>query len=56
MKPCTYACGSGDHVVSRRAFLGGVAGAVGALSLAPLHAAQQLHTAQKRVVRWWLYA
>ena len=50
MKPCTYACGSADHVVSRRAFLGGVAGAVGALSLAPLRAAQQLQKAQKRVV------
>jgi hypothetical protein len=50
MKPCTYACGSADHVVSRRAFLGGVAGAVGALSLAPLRAAQQLQKARKRVV------
>jgi hypothetical protein len=50
MKPCSYACGSTDHVVSRRAFLGGVAGAVGALSVAPLRAAQQLQKAQKRVV------
>jgi hypothetical protein len=54
MKPCSYACGSADHVLSRRAFLGGVAGAVGALSFAPLRAAQELAKAQKRVLVFFL--
>src|SRR5689334_8966263 len=50
MKRCSYACGSADHVLSRRAFLGGAAGAAGALSLAPLRAAQGLGKTPKRVV------
>src|SRR5262249_24966309 len=50
MMRCNYSCGSADHNLSRRAFLGGVAGAVGGLAFAPLRAAQQLQTAHKRVV------
>ena len=34
MLPCTYACGSADHTVSRRSFLGTSLGATTALGLA----------------------
>jgi hypothetical protein len=53
MLPCTYACNTADHVVSRRAFLGTSLGATAALGLAgfanPAHAAE-LKKTQKRVL------
>ncbi|MCI0700110.1 MAG: DUF1501 domain-containing protein [Planctomycetia bacterium] len=53
MFPCTYACNSADHALSRRAFLGASLGATAALGLGgfanPL-AAKELAKAQKRVI------
>lgn len=53
MLPCTYACRTTDHTVSRRAFLGSTLGATAALGAAgfanPAHAAE-LKKAQKRVI------
>ena len=34
MKKCDYACGSEEHLIARRQFLGGVAGGTGAAALA----------------------
>ncbi|HKI37803.1 MAG TPA: DUF1501 domain-containing protein [Gemmataceae bacterium] len=54
---CSYACGSADHLLSRRGFLGGIAaGAVGAGfgAFAQPAGARQLETAQKRVLLIWL--
>ena len=50
---CTYACGSAEHTIARRSFLGGMAGLgiVGGLgALAQPAAAEQLTKDQKRVV------
>ena len=54
MRRCAYSCDSAAHAVSRRAFLGGVAGAVSALSWAPLRAAQELAKTQKRVLVFFM--
>jgi uncharacterized protein (DUF1501 family) len=55
---CSYACGSAEHILSRRAFLGGVAsGALGAFGFGSLiqpAAAEELARAQKRVLVVWL--
>jgi uncharacterized protein (DUF1501 family) len=55
---CNYACGSAEHAVSRRRFLGGVAaGAVGALGFGQLtqpSAARALARDQKRVLMIFL--
>jgi hypothetical protein len=52
MPHCTYACGSADHRVSRRAFLGaaGTAAALGPAGFASAAAAAELAKAQKRVL------
>src|SRR5437763_7659568 len=53
MRDCTYACGSADHAVSRRAFLGsavGAAAALGTAGFASPAAAGELTRAQKRVL------
>lgn len=53
MLPCTYACRSADHTVSRRSFLGASLGATAALGLggfANPAAAKELSKAQKRVL------
>ena len=50
---CKYSCGSEDHLIARRQFLGGVAGSaiVGGLgALARPAAAKQLAKDQKRVL------
>lgn len=51
---CTYACGSAEHTIARRTFLGGMAaglGVVGGLgALARPAAAEQLAKDQKRVI------
>ena len=59
---CHYACGSADHVVSRRKFLGGSAvGGAAALTLGgsaswiPLGAAEQLKRTQKRILTFFLH-
>jgi uncharacterized protein (DUF1501 family) len=49
MLPCTYACRSTDHVVSRRGFLGATA-ALGLAGFASPAAAAELKKAQKRVL------
>jgi uncharacterized protein (DUF1501 family) len=55
---CSYACGSPEHTLSRRTFLGGTVGALGALSFGDLvqpgRAAKALAKAQKRVLTIWL--
>ncbi len=54
---CSYACGGADHVISRRRFLLGAAGAAGALSFADLvqpASGQALARAQKRVLMIFL--
>jgi uncharacterized protein (DUF1501 family) len=54
---CSYACGSAEHALSRRGFLAGVAGSLGALSLGALTrpaAARELSRAGKRVLVVWL--
>src|SRR4051794_19703508 len=53
---CQYACGSAEHF-SRRTFLHGAAGALGALSFGGMvqaKAADQLASQQKRCVVFWL--
>src|SRR5258708_3871337 len=53
---CKYACRSAEHV-SRRTFLHGAAGALGALSFGGMveaKAAEQLASQQKRCVVFWL--
>jgi hypothetical protein len=55
---CSYACGSAEHALSRRGFLAGVAGSLGALSLGSLArpaAARELSRAGKRVLVIWLH-
>ena len=49
---CTYACGSNEHVMARRQFLGGMAGGmVGGLGvMAGLPAAKKLDSTQQRVI------
>src|SRR5947199_6347074 len=49
MRDCTYACGSADHAISRRAFLGAAA-ALGTAGFASPAAAGELARAQKRVL------
>src|SRR5437016_6056887 len=54
---CSYACGSPEHLLSRRGFLGGIAaGAAGVGFGAFIHpaAAKQLEKTQKRVLLVWL--
>jgi len=52
---CSYACGSPEHQVSRRGFLGGVAaGALGFGAMVQPAAARQLEKAHKRVLLVWL--
>ncbi|MEO2091173.1 MAG: DUF1501 domain-containing protein, partial [Gemmataceae bacterium] len=51
MKSCEYACRTGDHAVSRRAFLGGTAaGLFGFSAMTGRTAAADLSTAGKRVL------
>lgn len=55
---CQYACGSEDHSVSRRKFLGAAAGALtlgGAASWIPVAAAEQLKRTQKRILTFFLH-
>jgi uncharacterized protein (DUF1501 family) len=56
---CQYACGSPEHTVSRRRFLGGVAAGAAALTVGsgswiPLGAAENLKKSQKRILTFWL--
>ncbi len=52
---CSYACGSAEHHLSRRGFLGGVAaGALGFGAMVQPAAARQLEKAHKRVLLVWL--
>jgi uncharacterized protein (DUF1501 family) len=58
MEKCMYACGSPEHALSRRGFLAGVAGTVGALSFADLvrpATARALARSEKRVLVIWLH-
>src|SRR4051794_18499537 len=57
MLPCDYACGSADHRLSRRGFLGaaGVAAALGPAGFASRAAAEQLKKQQKRVLVIFLH-
>lgn len=51
MEKCTYACGSAEHQLSRRGFLGGVAaGTLGFAGLALPSSAKELQKKQKRVL------
>ena len=53
MKHCSYACGSAEHAVSRRTFLGGAAGLFGLGGFGGLvhpAAARELTKARKRVL------
>ena len=58
---CHYACGSAEHSVSRRSFLGGVAAGATALTLGgsaswiPLGAAELLKKSQKRILTFFLH-
>jgi uncharacterized protein (DUF1501 family) len=55
MKKCTYACGSAEHLLSRRNFLGGVAaGTLGFAGLAHPASARQLQKEQKHVIVFYL--
>jgi uncharacterized protein (DUF1501 family) len=54
---CSYACGSHQHAVSRRQFLGAAAGTAGLLGLGGMiqpAAAAELNRQQKRVLLVWL--
>jgi hypothetical protein len=54
---CSYSCGSSEHQLSRRSFLGGAAAALGSLSIGGLltpAAAKSLARDQKRVLMIWL--
>jgi uncharacterized protein (DUF1501 family) len=55
---CTYACGSPEHTLSRRGFLGGLsAGALGMMGFGPLihpATARELSKQQRRVLVIWL--
>ncbi len=55
MKECTYACGSAEHEIARRQFLGGLAAGTGAVigglgSLTAPEALANLAKAQKRMI------
>src|SRR5262249_4647874 len=51
MKNCEYACGSPDHALSRRSFLGGLAaGGLGLAGLALPATAKELTSQQKHVL------
>lgn len=51
MQPCTYQCGTKDHLHSRRAFLmGTAAGALGFAGMTTSASAQSLKQSQKRVL------
>jgi uncharacterized protein (DUF1501 family) len=55
---CSYACGSPEHALSRRSFLAGVTGTLGALSFADLvqpAAARALARSERRVLVIWLH-
>ena len=55
MQKCTYACGSPEHSLSRRGFLGGVtAGALGFAGLVHPATARQLHKEQKHVLVFFM--
>lgn len=57
MKTCSYACGTADHLVSRRAFLGAVGAGAGIASLGglPLGAlAGELEQKRKQILMVWL--
>ena len=55
MEKCTYACGSTEHQVSRRGFLGGVAaGTLGFAGLVHPASARQLHKEQKHVLVFFM--
>jgi hypothetical protein len=52
---CTYACGSSEHQISRRSFLGAAsAGMLGFTGMIQPAAAKELSKAQKRVLVIWL--
>lgn len=54
---CSYACHSAEHALSRRAFLAGAVGGLGAMGLGTLvqpAMAKELAKAQKRVLLVWL--
>src|SRR5207237_2982121 len=57
MPRCDYACGTADHLVSRRSFLGavGAAAALGPAGFASRAAAQELTRAGKRVLVVFLH-
>src|SRR5262245_24401622 len=51
MEKCTYACGSAEHTLSRRGFLGGLAaGALGFAGMVHPASAAQLRRQQKQVL------
>lgn len=58
---CSYSCGSAEHTVSRRQFLGGAAAAgaaaltLGSSSWIPLAAADELKRSQKRILTFFLH-
>ncbi|MBI1913922.1 MAG: DUF1501 domain-containing protein [Planctomycetes bacterium] len=55
MKQCTYACGSQEHLLSRRNFIGGVAaGTLGFAGMIHPASARQLHKEQKHVIVFYL--
>jgi hypothetical protein len=55
MFSCPYACGTAGHRVSRRAFLGSAAGALGLVGFANPAAAAELSKSQKRVLVVFLH-
>ena len=50
MRKCTYACGSPEHLLSRRNFLGVAAGTLGFAGMVHPAAARQLQREQKHVL------
>jgi uncharacterized protein (DUF1501 family) len=57
---CDYACGSVEHSIARRQFLGGLAAGAAGLTLGggaswiPVAAAEKLARSQKRILTFWL--
>src|SRR5262245_32985295 len=55
---CSYACGSPDHLVSRRSFLGGVAAGLGVVAGLPAMAlpavSAELERKQRQILVVWL--
>src|SRR5262245_29998730 len=57
---CDYACGAGDHVLSRRRFLGGTCAVLGAVSTGGLtgllrtSAASELVRSQRQMLVIWM--